>query len=51
MASQTEDTDPALREQTNLDALMQATTTCQTTLEGKIESMQLDISLIQRDVD
>lgn len=51
MASQMEDTNPGLRDQSNFDALMQAITTCQTTLTGKIESMQLDISLIRRDMD
>lgn len=51
MASQTEDTDPGLREQNNFNALMQAIATCQTTLTGKIECMQLDISLIRRDID
>lgn len=51
MAFQMEDTDPEVREQTNFDALMQAITTCQTTLTGKIETMQLDISLIKRDMD
>lgn len=51
MAFQMEDTNPEVREQTNFDALMQAITTCQTTLTGKFETMQLDIILIKRDMD
>lgn len=51
MVSQMEDAGPSLREQSNIDALMQAITTCQTTLMGKINTMQLDISLIRRDMD
>lgn len=53
MASQTEDTDrdPALREQFNFHALMQVINTCQSTLMVTIEIMQLDISLIRRDMD
>lgn len=46
-----EDQDPALCEETNFDALMRVITTCQTTFTGTIESMQLDISLIWRDMD
>lgn len=51
MASQTEDPDPGLREQSNFTALMQAITTFQTTLTGKIKGVQLHISLMRRDMD
>lgn len=51
IASQTDESDPALSKQSNFIALMQAVTTCQSTLTGKIESVQLDISLIRRDMD
>lgn len=49
MASQMDDPEPAIDEQSNSDALMQASNTCQTT--GKIETVQLDISLVRRDTD
>lgn len=51
MASQAEEAHPALHEQHNFDALMQGITTCQTTLTGKIYSMQLEIGLILKDID
>lgn len=51
LATKTEDTDPELGEQTNFAALMQAITTCQTDVTGKIDTVQLDIRLIRRDRD
>lgn len=55
MATQPEDMEQAPpegeQEQSNFEALMQAITNCQTTLTGKIEQVQLDISLIRRDMD
>lgn len=55
MAAQHEDIEQAPlereQEQSNFEALMQAITNCQSTLTGKIEQMQLDISLIRRDMD
>lgn len=51
MVSQTEDTDPATQEHDNFTALMQAINTCQTTLAGKIDTVQLEMGLIHKDMD
>lgn len=51
MASQTEDADPAIQDHDHFTALMQAINTCQTTLTGKIDSMQLEMGLIRKDMD
>lgn len=51
MASQTEDADPAIQEQDNFTALMQAINTCQTTLTRKIGTIQLEMGLIRKGMD
>lgn len=51
MALQTEDADPAIQEHDNLTALMQAIDTCQTTLTGKIDTIQIEMGLICKDMD
>lgn len=53
MASQMEENgqDPAMLEQSNFTALMQAITDCKSTLTGKIDSLQLELALIRKDVD
>ena len=51
MASQTEDADPAIQGQDHFDALMQAISTCQSTLTEKIDTMQLEMGFIRKDMD
>lgn len=51
MTSQTEGADPALQEPDHFTALMQAITTCQSTLTEKIDTMQLEIGFIRKDMD
>lgn len=53
IVTQTEktDPDPALLEQSNFTALMQAITDCKSTLTGKIDLLQLELGLIRKDVD
>lgn len=51
MVTQTIDTDEALREHANFSALMQAITRCQTALTSKIDSLQLEMDLMQKDYD
>lgn len=40
-----------IQEQDNFLALMQAITTCKTTLTGKIDTVQLEMGLIRKDMD
>ncbi|XP_077341416.1 uncharacterized protein LOC143986884 [Lithobates pipiens] len=51
MASQTEEADLAIQDQDHFTALMQAINTCQTTLTGKIDTMQLEMGLIRKDME
>lgn len=51
MASQTEEADPEIQYTDHFTALMQAIGTCQTTLTGKIDKIQLEMGLIRKDMD
>lgn len=54
MASQMEDSGPALLKQSNFVALMQAITGCQSllsTLTTKVDTMQLEVGRIRQDFD
>lgn len=45
------DTTPALTAQASFEALMQAITGCQSTFTSKIDSLQLEVSLMRKDYD
>lgn len=51
MATQTAVSAPALTEQANFSALMQAITGCQSALTLKIDSLQLEMGLIRKGID
>lgn len=51
MAKQTAPTDPSTLEEDRFMALMQAITSCKTTLTEKIDILQTDFGLMRRDMD
>lgn len=51
IVSQTVAAEPAVMEEDHFQALMQAMPGCQTTMTAKIDTLQTDFGLIQRDIN